>query len=107
MSRYKFLLRPLFYIFSILFSSWMVLWIESISPSDFGKYGALFSTPVPAPPGGRDQLKKLYREYKSGRISSDEFEKKFEDLLKTFPDDPGNVPLDSKKEKNEYTDPGR
>jgi hypothetical protein len=49
MKRYKFLIKPLFYIFSLTASSYMVLVIEKISPSDFGRHQDLFvSEPKPA-----------------------------------------------------------
>jgi len=36
MKNYSFLFKPAFYIFSLVFATWMVIKIDSISPSDFG-----------------------------------------------------------------------
>lgn len=77
MGRFKFLAKPLFYIFSLLFSCWMVLQIERISPSDFGKYKSWFQqkptdqkhTAFPTNTALRD----AYLQYKSGKTDSATF----------------------------------
>lgn len=37
MKQYSFLVKPLFYILTLLFATWLVIKIEKISPSDFGE----------------------------------------------------------------------
>ena len=78
MKRYKFLIKPLFYIFSLTASSYMVLVIEKISPSDFGKHQDLFvSSPKPAAAAQvvkldytKEYLKNICFDYKYGIIDS-------------------------------------
>lgn len=102
MEKYKFLFKPLFFIFSLLFACWMVLKIEQIQPSDFGRYEALFKSgagkeykpqpvPIPQPHVNKDIIKKgkeavarLFSEYKSGRIDSVSFNHRLEKLLETL-----------------------
>ena len=88
MKKYKFLLRPLFFIFNLVFATCMVFKIEQISPSDFGRYKSLFENPpipnavhTPRNYQGDKQsqfslkpqledLKKICFDYKSGLIDS-------------------------------------
>jgi hypothetical protein len=77
MRRYKFLIKPLFYIFSLTASSYMVLVIEKVSPSDFGKHQSLFeATTKPAAVKmvkydyGKEYLKNICFDYKYGIIDS-------------------------------------
>ncbi len=77
MSNYKFIIKPIFYILSLLFSCWMVLKIEKMQPSDFGKYQSLFtkgSTSV-ITKSNIQYLKQLCKDYKEGTIDSLKFEK--------------------------------
>lgn len=85
MKKYKFLLKPLFFIFSLIFSSWLVLKIEKISPSDFGKEKLLFENdPVPTVSRYDEQyLKNLFMEYKFGIINSRQLDEKLDFFLKT------------------------
>lgn len=102
MKKYNFLFKPLFFIFSLVFATWLVLFIEKISPSDFGKYGHLFdngpgvkdthvfpiSTASAAPVQETrlkltsqlryERLKKSYADYKAGMIDRVEFEKQLD-----------------------------
>jgi hypothetical protein len=80
MEKYNFLVKPVFYIFSLVFSCWMVFSIEKISPSDFGKYKSLFEVSYDKnkKAGDSDQwklskLKALYKTYKEGAIDSSTF----------------------------------
>ena len=85
MAKYTFLLKPLFFIFNLLFATWLVFKIENISPSDFGSYKYLFEETPPSILQIKTSevyyLKKLCSEYKSGKIDSINFEQKFNKLL--------------------------
>ncbi len=76
MKRYKFLIKPLFYIFSLTASSYMVIVIERISPSDFSKQPTLFmpqAKPVAAVQANdyrKEFLKSICFDYKYGVIDS-------------------------------------
>lgn len=101
MKKYKFLFKPLFFIFSLLFASWMVLTIEKIRPSDFGKYESLFKSKanaaVPVYKNSQidkkenfiDQnklkkqfIKKLCSDYRAGKIDSVKLNEEIEHLFK-------------------------
>ncbi|MBA3664156.1 MAG: hypothetical protein H0W61_08115 [Bacteroidetes bacterium] len=84
MKKYKFILKPLFFIFNLLFATWLVLKIEKIQPSDFGEYKSIFySGPKPkmVTTADKDYLKKLCTEYKKGVIDSVRLEKQLEKFL--------------------------
>jgi hypothetical protein len=91
MKKYQFLFKPLFFIFNLCFACWLVLKIEKISPSDFGKHRSLFeSAPKPASPQNMDSctyagkcLRNLAATYKSGLIDDSMFHRELETLLKT------------------------
>ena len=42
MKKYNFLFKPVFFIFNLLFATWLVLKIEEIKPSDFSKRPSFF-----------------------------------------------------------------
>jgi hypothetical protein len=72
-----FIFRPLFFIFNLVFATWLVFKIEKISPSDFGKYRTLFDTPealTPEKMGDKLYLKKICSDYKGGKLDSTEME---------------------------------
>lgn len=81
--KYTFLFKPLFFIFSLLFASWLVLKIEKLRPSDFGKERYLFEDePVPTVAKYDEQyLKNLFLEYKFGIINSRQLDEKLEFFL--------------------------
>jgi hypothetical protein len=84
MKKYKFLLKPLFFVFNLLFATWLVLAIERIEPSDFGKHKSLFEPAVrPRTVSGADKpyLIKLFTEYKKGLIDSSTLNKKLDEFL--------------------------
>lgn len=85
MAKYKFLLKPLLFIFNLVFATWLVLAIEKISPSDFGQYEFLFEDSSPKPEKvkaiRKDFLKKLCTDYKMGRLDSTGLEKGLERFL--------------------------
>ncbi|MGZ3903949.1 MAG: hypothetical protein ACXVC6_09655 [Bacteroidia bacterium] len=82
--KYKFLLKPVFFIFSLVFATWLVLKVEKIAPSDFGRYRSLFED---APDLSRTQfytkqyIKTLCKDYKAGRLDSTRLEKEINKLL--------------------------
>lgn len=87
MKQYKFLLKPLFFIFNLVFATWLVLKIEKIQPSDFGEHKSIFeSAPKPRIVTQEDKkyLTTLALEFKYGLIDSTTLDKK----LKKFLDPP-------------------
>jgi hypothetical protein len=73
MRKYKFVLKPLFFIFNLLFATWLVLKIEKIQPSDFGEYKSIFySGPKPkmVTLSDKQYLKNLCMDFKKGEIDS-------------------------------------
>ena len=78
MKKYTFLFKPLFFIFSLLIASWLVLKIEKLRPSDFGKEKYLFENePVVSVSKYDEQyLKNLFLEYKFGIINSRQLDEK-------------------------------
>jgi hypothetical protein len=83
MKKYTFLVKPLFFIFSLLFATWLVLIIEKISPSDFGRHKSLFEgTPKPIVPiKNKQYLKNLFFKYNYGIIDSNELNNKLDFFL--------------------------
>ena len=78
---YNFLFKPAFFIFSLLFATWMVIKIEKIKPSDFG----IDESPVIQPNhtlydsymlNGKKYLENISTEYKAGKIDSIMLDKK-------------------------------
>ena len=83
MRHLKFLLKPGFFVFNLLFATWLVFEIEKISPSDFGRYHSLFEDPKPAPVKlHKLYLKKICSDYKAGKIDSTELEHRLEKYFK-------------------------
>jgi len=84
MSHYKFLLKPFFFIFNLFFATWLVLKIEQVKPSDFGRNRNLFEQ---APPqrivtmSDRTFLINLAKDYANGRIDSLILREKIESYL--------------------------
>jgi hypothetical protein len=78
MKQYSFLLKPFFFICSLLFATWLVVKIEKIRPSDFGLYESIPNKKV----NSREILeRKLYLrnlclEYRTGKIDSAVFDQK-------------------------------
>lgn len=87
MKDYTFLIKPFFFIFSLIFSTWLVLAIEKISPSDFGEYKTLFekkTIPTRVITVDKQHLKDLFRQYKIGSIDSLTFDKRLESYIISF-----------------------
>jgi hypothetical protein len=81
MKKYSFLLKPTFFIFNLLFATWLVLFIEKLKPSDFGKHKSIFeSAPKPKTVTQDDKhfLKNLILSYKQGKIDSLTLEKELD-----------------------------
>jgi len=73
MKKYKFLLKPVFFVCSLFFATWLVLAIEKLEPSDFSRNTSLFDkTPVPrkVTPADKPYLLDLFTKYKKGMIDS-------------------------------------
>lgn len=84
MSNYKFILKPLFFIFNLLFATWLVLRIEKIQPSDFGEYKSIFYKgvmPKMVTKADKKYLKELCAEYKAGKIDDLKLEEQLDDFL--------------------------
>lgn len=73
MNTYKFLLKPIFFIFNLIFATWLVLKIEHLKPSDFGKNGSLFKPNEPkriVTIKDRSYLISLATDFAEGKIDS-------------------------------------
>jgi hypothetical protein len=85
MKDYSFLKKPVFFIFNLIFATWLVLAIEQIQPSDFGN-GASFFLPPPRPKkvteADKPYLRKLASDFRSGKIDSLTLEKELEEFVK-------------------------
>jgi hypothetical protein len=85
MKDYKFLLKPAFFIFNLLFATWLVLKIEKLAPSDFGRYKSMFEggqiRPKGVPQYDKYYLKKLADDYKSGVLDSAMFDLQLDQFI--------------------------
>lgn len=89
MKKYQFLIKPLFFIFNLLFASWLVIKIEEIRPSDFGMENQIKNnTPgiiQPCkqfkPDNIKMELKILFENYKSGILDSTELDQKLDAVI--------------------------
>lgn len=84
MNQYKFLLKPIFFIFNLVFATWLVLKIEQISPSDFGRNRNFFEPAAqPRIVTLKDQpyLLQLAKDYASGELDSVALRLKIESYL--------------------------
>ncbi len=88
MKKYNFLLKPLFFIFSLLFATWLVLKIEKISPSDFNEYET--SGQKPTIPQPQQYIKKLCMDYKKGIIDSTQLDQRLTFFFKSSKNLPGD-----------------
>ena len=73
MKKYNFLFKPVFYIFSLLFATWLVIEIEKIRPSDASKEENAVLNKSSYSDGIKDRkkyLKNLFFAYKEGVIDS-------------------------------------
>jgi hypothetical protein len=84
MKQYKFIFKPVFFIFNLIFATWLVLKIEKIKPSDFGEHKSIFSgAPKPRVIQRSDKmvLKTLFYEFKYGLIDTAQLNKKLDRFL--------------------------
>lgn len=84
MKNYKFLFKPVFFIFNLLFATWLVFQIEKITPSDFGRYRSLFEDTKPVAPDHvlhKTILKKICSDYKTGALDSIKLEQELDKFL--------------------------
>ena len=84
LKKYKFLIKPAFFICNLLFSTWLVFRIEKISPSDFGRYRDWFDVPKKEPVGVSRQrdIKKLCNDYKAGLLDSIQLQERIDKIIK-------------------------
>lgn len=71
----------MFFIFNLLFATWLVFKIEEISPSDFGRFKSLFDDPPGSISTRKKNLKKIIVEYKKGTLDSAQLDQKIEKYL--------------------------
>ena len=83
MKNYTFLLKPIFFIFNLIFATWLVFKIETISPSDFGKYKSLFDDPPGSLSYRKKNLTKLIVDFKKGALDSVQLDQKIEKYLES------------------------
>jgi hypothetical protein len=83
MKEYTFLVKPVFFIFNLVFATWMVFTIEKIRPSDFGRYGDIFNTepPTALQTLNKKTVLKLCKDYKAGLLDSAKLEEKVNRLF--------------------------
>jgi hypothetical protein len=86
MKKYKFLLKPLFFIFNLLFATFLVLTIEKIQPSDFGKHKRFFgsTSAVPGQEKRKLEIEKMCNDYKAGVIDSIQLDKRLDHCLNAY-----------------------
>ncbi|MCD6017333.1 MAG: hypothetical protein K0S53_454 [Bacteroidetes bacterium] len=83
MKNYTFLLKPAFFLFNLIFATWLVFKIEEISPSDFGKYKSLFEDPPGSIGYKKKHLKKIIIDFKAGKLDSLQLERQLEIYLES------------------------
>jgi hypothetical protein len=93
MKRYRFLIKPLFYIFSLTASSYLVIVIERVSPSDFSKHPSLFlpqakPVAVQSNDSRMEYLKNICFDYKYGIIDSSTLDERISVFLYGAPQKP-------------------
>lgn len=100
MKQYKFLAKPIFFIFNLLFATWLVLKIEKIKPSDFGEHKSMFSSaPRPRTITASDKmvLKTLFMEFKYGMIDTTQLNAKLDQFLAPPPEPDPDQPENNTK----------
>ena len=83
MKNYAFIFKPLFFIFNLIFATWLVFKIETISPSDFGRYSSLFDDPPGSMGYRKKNLTKIIVDYKKGRLDSIQLAQKIEKYIES------------------------
>jgi hypothetical protein len=90
MKKYNFLLKPVFFIFSLFFATWLVIEIEKLSPSDFGEPNQEVPLKMSTTDKFTEQkecLKNICFEFKTGKIDSLKLDKKLAKLLEIIKSD--------------------
>ena len=82
MKRYKFLIKPIFFIFNLVFATWLVFKVEETWPSDQHKYETLFENKHDfKSENAKEFLKKICEDYRSGKIDSLELDSSIRHFL--------------------------
>jgi hypothetical protein len=87
MRKYNFIWKPLYFIFSLLFATWLVWKIEQISPSDFGVHQAPVMRRAGDPKeilGHKQYLMDVCFAYKTGIIDSVKLDRKLTIFLNKY-----------------------
>jgi hypothetical protein len=87
MRRYTFLIKPAFFIMSLLGCTWMTLKIETISPSVFGEDKSTLlskAKPIASPVSTKEYFKNLCFEYKTGLIDSTTLDTELDHFIQAF-----------------------
>jgi hypothetical protein len=81
MKEYTFLFKPFFFIFNLIFATWLVLSIERLKPSDFGNKKSIFERPATlrkVSEADKPKLRQLAYDFKSGKIDEATLEKEID-----------------------------
>jgi hypothetical protein len=91
MKKYKFIIKPLLFIFNLLFATWLVFAIEDIKPTDFGRYEYLFEDPpaVKTRKQKKEHLIRISSEYRKGIIDTTELVRQI-DMYLALPSEKGD-----------------
>ena len=83
MKKYRFILKPVLFIFNLIFATWLVFTIEGITPSDFGRYEYLFEDPpaLKTKKLKKEHLIKICSDYRAGKIDTTDLVKKIDMYL--------------------------
>jgi len=84
MKKYSFVLKPMFFIFNLLFASWLVIKIENIQPSDVSKKKSLFvkeDIKVENSNFAKTHFENIYSDYKTGIVDSATFDRELRNFL--------------------------
>lgn len=75
------LIKPLLFIAQLLIASWLVLYIEKLQPSDFGRYKSLFVNERKSLLEKRLEAHEVLFEFKQNRLDSLQAIHKLDSLL--------------------------
>jgi hypothetical protein len=82
--KYSFVLKPIFFVFNLIFATWLVLAIEQVRPSDFAQHKSIFTSrekPKKVYMTDKTHLKKLAQQYKDGKIDENTLDAELEAFL--------------------------
>jgi hypothetical protein len=89
MRKFRFIIKPVFYILSLVFATWLVITIEKVSPSDFNSSKDKTNEKMVVPPEIQQDkifLENLCKAYRAGTIDSSELGKRLLWYLKSKKD---------------------